>query len=77
MDISYIWFAVGCIVGLIIGIFIRIRKKSYDGIFRVDLTNPEKDIFTLELICPIGEIPTKKSLIFKVTNASSQEKPLA
>ena len=77
MDISYIWLAIGCIIGILIGVFFRFRKKSYDGIFRVDLTNPDKDVFTLELICPIGEIPTKKILVFKVTNTSSQEKPLA
>lgn len=48
-----------------------------DGYFRVDTTNPDKDVFTLELACPIGEIPTKKYILFEVVNTSSQEKPLA
>ena len=77
MDMSYIWFAIGFIVGLSISVLFKIYKTSWDGIFRVDLTNPEKDVFTLELICPIGEIPTKKFLTFKVMNTRSQEKPLA
>jgi len=46
-----------------------------DGIFRVDTTNPEKDIFSLELECPIGSIPEKHILIFEVMNTRSQEKP--
>ena len=73
---AYIWFAVGLVIGLIIGIlFGRIRKK-YDGAFIVDLTNPDKDVLTVELSCPIGELPNKKYVIFKV-NSSSQTLPLA
>ena len=66
------------ICGIIFGYILGTGKKlNPDGFFRVDTTNPDKDVFTLELTCPIGEIPTKKYVIFEVTNASSQEKPFA
>lgn len=74
MEVGY-WVLLGIGIGLIIGYFIGLKcPQEWDGVFRVDLTNPEKDIFTLELICPLGEIPTKKFLRFKVLNIRSQEK---
>lgn len=54
-----------------------ISGKKPDGIFHVNTTDPNKDVFTLELICPLGAIPNKKQLIFRVQNEGSQEKPLA
>lgn len=68
---------VAMLVGIIIGVIISRTKSSYDGIFRVDTTDPDKDVFTLELLCALGEIPNRRYLAFKVVNTSSQEKPLA
>ena len=62
-------------VGYILGYVIAKRNKHYDGIFRVDTSNPDKDVFSLELECALGSIPEKKELIFKVANECSQEKP--
>lgn len=62
-------------IGYIFGYVIAKRRKQYDGIFRVDTSNPDKDIFSLELECALGSIPEKKELIFKVVNECSQEKP--
>lgn len=68
---------IAMLVGIIIGVIISRTKSSYDGIFRVDTTDPDKDVFTLELLCALGEIPNRRYLAFKVVNTSSQEKPLA
>lgn len=48
---------------------------NVDGIFHVDTTDPNKDVFSLEVTCALGEIPEKEYLILKVENTSSQEKP--
>lgn len=64
-------------IGIIAGIILGRAKNSCDGIFKVDTTDPNKDVFTVELHCPIGEIPKRKHLFFLVENVSSQEKPFA
>lgn len=59
----------------------RAAIGDVDGIFHVDTTDPDKDVFSLEVTCALGEIPEKKYLILKVENTSktlitsSQEKP--
>lgn len=73
---SYIWIGLALVCGILIGFLFGRMHKSYDGVFKVNTTNPDKDVFTLELSCPIGEIPKKRQLIFKVNNCS-QEKPFA
>lgn len=66
------------ICGVIFGYILGTGKKlKPDGFFKVNTTDPDKDVFTLELTCPIGEIPTKEYVIFEVKNVSSQEKPFA
>lgn len=66
------------VIGYLIGRFSEcIFRKKPDGIFHVNTTDPDKDVFTLELLCPLATLPEKKQLIFKVQNESSQEKPLA
>lgn len=78
MVTTYILIAgIAMFVGIIVGVLISRTKKSYDGVFKVDMTDPNKDIFTVELFCPIGEIPTKRYMAFMVENVSSQEKPFA
>ena len=74
MEVTYIWPIVGLIVGFLLGVLFGRKKKKYDGIFRVDTSNPDKDVFSLELECALGSIPEKKELIFRVANVSSQEK---
>lgn len=74
MEVTYIWPIVGLIIGFLLGVLFGRKKKKYDGIFRVDTSNPDKDVFSLELECALGSIPEKKELIFKVANECSQEK---
>lgn len=74
MEVTYIWPIVGLIIGFLLGVLFGRKKKKYDGVFRVDTSNPDKDVFSLELECALGSIPEKKELIFRVANVSSQEK---
>lgn len=78
MVTNYILVAgIAMFIGIFMGIILGRVKKSCDGVFKVDTTDPNKDVFTVELWCPIGEIPKRKHLFFFVENTSSQEKPLA
>ena len=80
MDLKIIglMFLIG-LLGVIFGYLSALNNviKKPDGVFRVDMTDPEKDIFTVELNCPIAIIPEKKYMLFKVANVGSQEKPFA
>lgn len=51
-------------------------NRKPDGIFRVNTVDPDKDVFSVEIHIPLAELPTKKTLYFKVVNEGSQEKPL-
>ena len=57
------------------GKILKVLKR--DGVFVVNTTNPDTDVFSLEIECPLGDIPQKKMLIFEIRNISSQEKPFA
>lgn len=50
---------------LIILLLILRQKTKYDGVLYIDTTDPEKDIFRLELNTLIG-IENKKQIILKV-----------
>lgn len=53
------------------------KEKHYDGVFRINTSNPEKDVYSLELNNILGDLQNKKELRLKIVNESSQEKPLA
>lgn len=58
-----VWVAIGS------SIFIMIVSnlwKSSDGIFRIDYSDPDKDIYTMEMITPFGEIDKRSNLYFRV-----------
>lgn len=64
----YWWFIGGFFLGLLIeSVIIRIKKK--DGTLRIDTTNPEKDIYRLE-IDNLDVIPKKKQLVLRVDSNS-------
>ena len=66
----YVMLAVGFIAGLVSSLIINSRKKP-DGIFRINLSDPMKDVFTLEFIRPIEGVQDCKFLIFKVVDDSN------
>ena len=59
-------------LGAILGVS---RSKYYktggdtDGILRVDTSDPEKDVYKLELLRDIADLPNKKTVTFAVDNS--------
>lgn len=55
------------VVGFLIGYFLSgKKKKNYDGAMVVDTHDYNKDVFTLELAIPVGEILNRDELVLKV-----------
>lgn len=61
----------------IINILIGYRRNKYDGVFRINTSNPDKDVYSLELNDILGDLENKKEIRLLIINESSQEKPLA
>lgn len=51
-------------------------KDATVGRLIVNTTDPDKDVFALDLDCALGELPEREYIVFKVDNKSSQEKPV-
>lgn len=70
IDIPYVKEILGCfaIIELLIGIIIKtVRiRYIYDGIMFVNLSDPEKDVYRMELNDPLESIHNKEKIIFKV-----------
>lgn len=58
--------AVDTFLGVLLGI--SSAKYKGDGTMSVDGSDPEKDIYSLELNGPIEELGNKKTITFKVKN---------
>lgn len=58
-------FAVGIIVGFLVNFIFHFAKKP-QGIFHVNMSDPDKDVYWLELKIPFGEITNFKALQLKV-----------
>lgn len=56
------------IVGIMVGYGITLFKKA-DGRFVIDLTNPEKDLYSLELDCDLEKLPSRRSITLKINNS--------
>lgn len=65
------------VTDIVLDIIIIMKKKHYDGVFRINTTDPEKDVYSLELNSILGELENRKEIRLKVVNEGSQEKPLA
>ena len=59
--------------GIFVGILTTKIRKKPDGAFRVNLSDPMKDVFTLELYRPLEGIQACKSLYFVVINESDPD----
>ena len=61
--------AVDAFLGVVLGISTVSYKKSDnfgDGTLKIDETNPNKDVYKMELNCDIADLKDKKSVTFKV-----------
>ena len=65
------------IIDIVLDIIVIMKKKHYDGVFRINTTDPEKDVYSLELNSFLGDLENRKEIRLKVVNEGSQEKPLA
>ena len=64
------------IVSLCLGVTLaKLMKPRKDGFFLIDTSNPEKDVYTLEIHTPFPELPNKKyiTLAIKRYNPPSQD----
>ena len=81
MDDLTLFIGIGLLVFLAIivlaTLIYRHEQKHYDGVFRINTTDPDKDVYSLELNDILGELENRKEIRLKVVNEGSQEKPLA
>lgn len=79
MDVGLILIGVlvALVTDIVLDIIVIMKKKHYDGVFRINTSNPEKDVYSLELNDILGNLENKKELRLKIVNEGSQEKPLA
>lgn len=54
----------GFILGMVYTYFMYFRKL--DGIFLVNLTNPNEEMFKMQIDIPLEDLPNAKYLIFQV-----------
>lgn len=60
----YLFTTVAFLVGLLIGRFLLPRK--YDGTFKIDRTDELRDVYSMDFNVDLGDIPKRKSVLFKV-----------
>lgn len=61
---EFVYVAIGFMFGLLTSAICRSLSKN-DGILRIDQSNPEKDIYRLE-INNLDILPRKKKIVLKV-----------
>lgn len=60
----YVWISVGVLIGSVLSNIIFYYRAS-SGIFRIDHSDPEKDVYRFE-IGDLDELDKKKRLILKI-----------
>lgn len=58
-------FVVGIVVGAIL-CYVFVERKKPSGRFIIDLTNPEKDVCTMEMYENLNSIYSKKQIVLTV-----------
>lgn len=61
---EFVYVAIGFVFGLLTSVVCRGLTKK-DGILRIDQSNPEKDVYSLE-IENLDILPRKKKIVLKV-----------
>lgn len=57
---------IGCTIGMLAAYLTWTFFKIPDGYFFVNLTNPEDEMFKMQIDIPLEQVPDAKYLIFKV-----------
>lgn len=57
-------------VDIFLGVLLGISKSNYDGegTLTVNSTDPNKDLYNLDLNIPVDELPSRKEITFKVVS---------
>ena len=64
---TYVLFFVCFVVGIVVG---RLWPSKIDGTFRIDTSDPDKDLYSLDLDTPLDDLGKVKKLTFKVHHFS-------
>lgn len=61
-------------VDTFLGVLLGISKKNYegDGVMVVNSNDPEKDVYSLNLNCPVEDLSNKKEITFKVVSEDDE-----
>lgn len=69
MEKLILMFVLGVIFGFVFKALLS-RHREMSGIMHIDQSDPEKDIYALEVTVPMDDLPKKKVLYFKVDTSS-------
>lgn len=58
------------IVGLIVGVAIK-KLHHYSGVLKIDTSDPETDMYSIEITDPLDDIPKMKTVTFKIDVSES------
>ena len=61
---EFVYVVVGFVFGLLTAVICRGLTKN-DGVLRIDQSNPEKDVYRLE-IDNLDTLPRKKKIVLKI-----------
>ena len=67
MIFFYILTAVVCILFGATIAFTYMKKREIHGIMRVNLDDPTKELYSLELFCDLDRIPEYKTILLTIT----------
>lgn len=62
----YIWIAVGVIIGSIVSNILFLITTRASGILKIDQTNPEKDLYSIEILDDLDKLPRKRRIVLKI-----------
>lgn len=62
---NWIFLIIGVLIGIVVSSYF-VSHSSVHGYMRVDESNPEKDLYSLELACDLNIIASKKWIFLKV-----------
>ena len=67
MDMTFIFLVIGWLTALIMGIVnYKHSQRKPDGAIVINMDDPEKDTYTLELYIPFGELDTRGDVTFRI-----------
>ena len=66
MQLTILAWVLGILCLILSGVIFSLIRRKEDGAIVINKTDPMKDMYTLELYIPFGELDKKKKVIFKV-----------